>query len=57
MSRLKPVTYYGHFKNLNNVNNDHGVFNFGYSQYNLEKTDPSEIERTYYIRKQQTRFY
>ena len=24
---------------------------------NLEKTDPSEIERTYNIRKQQTRFY
>ena len=24
---------------------------------NLEKTDPSEIERTYNIRKQQTQFY
>ena len=24
---------------------------------NLKKTDPSEIERTYDIRKQQTRFY
>ena len=25
-------------------------------QNNLEKTDPSEIEKTYNIRKQQTRF-
>ena len=28
-----------------------------YHQNNLEKTDPSEIERTYNRRKQQTRFY
>ena len=27
------------------------------SQNNMEKTDPSEIERTYNIRKQQTQFY
>ena len=27
-----------------------------YPIYNLEKTDPSEIERTYFISKQQTRF-
>ena len=36
-----------------------GVFLKGYTlgAINLEKMDPSEIERTYNIRKQQNRFY